>query len=137
MKPTVAILVYFGAFFTAIVLALAPASCGGGQKVDVKATVKADAIGCGKQIPLALYTQIPAAFGAPDWQTQAEKLGTQVGIDLVKCAANDVLQILLAEAGLTGGGKSTAALSPTILHLQAFVTAGAGPGAGSGGGASK
>lgn len=130
-------LIYLGAFLTSILLSVTPA-CGGGQKVDLKATVKADAIGCGMQIPVSLYTQIPAAFAGPDWQAKVTALGKQVGTDLVTCAAKDVLKILLAEAGL-GGGFSTSAPTPTILHLQAFVAASSStdPGSGAAAGPAK
>jgi hypothetical protein len=105
---------YFVAFFLALAV-----SCGQGAG-GVGPTLKADAIGCGKQIAISVYTQIPTAFSGDNWQTEAERLAVQVGEEALRCAASDVLAILTARAGQA---PATAAPEPLILHLRAFVAA--------------
>jgi hypothetical protein len=111
--PEILFVLYFAAFFGATVAAT---SCGTTSQTLVK-----DAIGCGKQIPAALYTQIPGVFAKDDWESGAKTLALEYGSDFVHCAANDVLAILMAKVGLL---PSTAAPEPLVLHLKAYVGGG-------------
>jgi hypothetical protein len=111
-------ILYFGTFLVALCLATAPSSCSQGTKD----TLKADAIGCGKQIGLSTYVQIPSVFAGDDWKAQAQKLGAEIGMEALHCAANDVLAILLASKKTSATGISTSQPEPVVLHLQAFAS---------------